>query len=82
MRGAQSSPTRKDSEKFRVARADRNMPNKRSEKALMSVYCEVVGVKNRVRVTDRTCGRRRFPNANAKKVVVMAYDGLLAAGDD
>jgi hypothetical protein len=43
--GAERRPTRNAREKFRVARAERYIPNSRREKAFISVYCWFVGWK-------------------------------------
>lgn len=67
MRGVDASPTRKAREKFKVAREERNIPRRRSEKDLMRVYCWAVGVKYDVSVNEANRGKTVEMKANIKK---------------
>lgn len=67
MRGADTSPTRKAREKFKVAREERNIPRRRSEKDLIRVYCCAVGAKYDVSVNEANRGKMVEMKANIKK---------------
>lgn len=63
--GAQSRPTMKEREKFKVARADKKRPRRRSENDLMRRYCWGVGAGTgpRFRRAARANGRRALMTA-------------------
>lgn len=67
--GEESRPTRKASEKLRVASEERNIPNKRREKDFMSRYCWGVGSKYVVRRVERMGGRMLFRMAKMANTV-------------
>jgi hypothetical protein len=56
VKGAENRPTRKASEKFRVASEERKRPSSSRENDLMSEYCWVVGWKVLAKNRDRTGG--------------------------
>lgn len=67
--GEESRPTRKASEKLRVASEERNIPSKRREKDFMSRYCWSVGLKCVVRRLERMGGRMLFRMAKMPNTV-------------
>lgn len=69
-------PTRNASEKFRVAREERNMPRRRREKDFMRVYCCVVGWKEEISVSERRRGRRRLRREKIAKTGGRSWEVL------
>ena len=68
--GLDRSPTMRASEKFSVARDDRNMPSSRSEKDVMSWYCCAVGLYVLVKTADKTYGSAVLKARKMAKTVV------------
>ena len=69
VRGEERRPTRKAREKFRVAREERNMPRRRSEKDFMRRYCWDVRLKWVVRKMERMGGRMLLTMAKMTKTL-------------
>ena len=55
--GEAKTPMRKESEKLSVAKAERNIPNRRSEKHLIKMKCRAVGANDFVKIAHSTGGR-------------------------
>lgn len=66
VRGAQRRPISRESEKFRVASAERKRPRNRREKDFnRRNCCGVGGFRNRVRIVAKPKGRRRLMKVKA-----------------
>jgi hypothetical protein len=68
MSGEERRPMKKAREKLRVAREERKMPRRRSEKDLRSWYCCGVRCMNVSVIAERRIGRAAFAAANRPKV--------------
>jgi hypothetical protein len=69
VKGAENRPTRKASEKLRVANAERNMPSRSREKDFMRWYCWFVGAKERVSAVETRYGRTLLVMAKTVKTI-------------